>query len=105
MALQQTTKRMNELLEQIVSDLNRAERGNKAASQRVRTGTIQLEKIAKQYRKESVKAIREKAALKKKKPAGANKKAASKKPAVKKASVKAKAAAKKTRTPQRSRAR
>ncbi|MDF2549107.1 MAG: hypothetical protein K0S07_174 [Chlamydiales bacterium] len=45
---------MRELLEQITKDLEKAENGNKAASQRVRTGTVKLEKVAKVYRKESI---------------------------------------------------
>lgn len=55
MSLQNTIKQMKDLLEQISADLAKAEHSNKAASQRVRTGTIRLEKIAKNYRKESVK--------------------------------------------------
>lgn len=47
-------KEMHFLLDNISLDLHKAEHGNKAASQRVRTGTVRLEKIAKMYRKESV---------------------------------------------------
>lgn len=54
MALKETTKHLRELLSHITTDLEKAEGGNKAASQRVRTGTVRLEKIAKQYRKESI---------------------------------------------------
>jgi len=46
---------MRDLLSQITSDLEKSEKGNKAASQRVRTGTVKLEKTAKLYRKESIK--------------------------------------------------
>lgn len=45
---------MHSLLEEIVVDLQKADHGNKAAAQRVRTGTVRLEKVAKIYRKESV---------------------------------------------------
>lgn len=45
---------MQSLLEKICHDLVKADHGNKAASQRVRTGTIRLEKVAKMYRKESI---------------------------------------------------
>ncbi len=45
---------MSNLLSEIVSDLEKSNKGNKAASQRVRTGTVKLEKIAKAYRKESI---------------------------------------------------
>lgn len=54
MALKNTIKGIQDLLAGITSDLQKAENGNKAASQRVRTGTIKLEKIAKVYRKESI---------------------------------------------------
>jgi hypothetical protein len=54
MSLRETIKEMKELLTHITTDLDKAEGGNKAASQRVRTGTVQLEKIAKKYRKESI---------------------------------------------------
>ncbi|KIA76836.1 Histone H1-like protein HC1 [Parachlamydia acanthamoebae] len=54
MALKETTKNMKHLLVQIAEDLEKADGGNKAASQRVRTGTVKLEKIAKLYRKESI---------------------------------------------------
>jgi hypothetical protein len=55
MALKDTIKHLRELLSQITVDLEKADGGNKAASQRVRTGTVKLEKIAKAYRKESIK--------------------------------------------------
>lgn len=56
MGLNETTKHMRETLAAISVDLEKAAGGNKAASQRVRTGTIKLEKIAKNYRKESINA-------------------------------------------------
>lgn len=91
MALKDTVKHLRDLLAHITHDLEKADNGNKAASQRVRTGTVRLEKIAKLYRKESIKS--EKATKGQKKPA---KKAAAKKApakagkAVAKATVKAK---------------
>lgn len=54
MGLNETTKRMREMLAAISVDIEKAANGNKAASQRVRTGTIRLEKTAKLYRKESI---------------------------------------------------
>ena len=45
---------MSNLLSEITSDLEKSNKGNKAASQRVRTGTVKLEKVAKAYRKESI---------------------------------------------------
>lgn len=55
MALKETIKHMKDLLIHITADLEKADGGNKAASQRVRTGTVRLEKIAKVYRKDSIK--------------------------------------------------
>lgn len=75
MALKDTVKHLRDLLSTIQIDLEKADKGNKAASQRVRTGTVRLEKIAKGYRKESIK--NEKATKGSRKPA---KKAASAKP-------------------------
>ncbi len=75
---------MSSLLSEIVSDLEKSNKGNKAASQRVRTGTVKLEKIAKAYRKESIlseKALHAKA--KKSRKAAPTKAKASAKPAAK----------------------
>lgn len=94
MALKETIKQMRDLLNNITHDLQKAENGNKAASQRVRTGTVRLEKVAKLYRKESIKAEKNVKPTKKPakkaaaKPAPAAKKAAAGKP--KTAKVKAK---------------
>ncbi len=54
MSLKDTFKQMRELLANITLDIEKSENGNKAASQRVRTGTVRLEKIAKLFRKESI---------------------------------------------------
>lgn len=101
MALKNTTNKLKQLLGDAVINLEKAEGGNKAAAQRVRTGTIKLEKIAKLYRKESIaeekkgkgkpkakskakpkRTVAKKAASKK--SAGAKKKTAVKKTAAKK---------------------
>lgn len=58
MALTNTVGELEEVLEKITKDLEKAKKGNKAAAQRVRTGTILLQKIAKVYRKQSVEAER-----------------------------------------------
>lgn len=90
MALKDTFKHLRDLINNISHDLQKAENGNKAASQRVRTGTVKLEKVAKLYRKESIK--NEKATKGQKKTA---KKAAAPKKASKPAkAVKAKGKAK-----------
>jgi hypothetical protein len=69
MGLKETIQEMHALLETIMKSLCKATNGNKAASQRVRTGTIKLEKMAKKYRKESISA--EKTGKFKKKPKSA----------------------------------
>lgn len=82
MALKETIKHLRDLLSNITSDLEKSDNGNKAASQRVRTGTVKLEKVAKLYRKESIK--NERATKGTKKPAAkktATKKSGAKKPA------------------------
>lgn len=53
-SLQHTITNMEGLLNTILHDLTKAKTGNKAASQRVRTNTVRLEKTAKSYRKESI---------------------------------------------------
>jgi hypothetical protein len=58
MALSETLVQLNCLLTKVVADLDKVHRGNKSAAQRVRVGTIDLEKIAKKFRKESVAAER-----------------------------------------------
>lgn len=82
MALKETVKQLRDLLQNVTNDLEKAEKGNKAASQRVRTGTVKMEKIAKHYRKESIKNEKSSKDTKKpaKKTAAASKKA---KPVVK----------------------
>lgn len=81
MALKNTIKGLQDLLHHVTHDLQKADHGNKAASQRVRTGTIKLEKLAKVYRKES---IAEEKKTKGKRPAKAHKPAkAAHKPAAK----------------------
>lgn len=54
MSIKDTYKHLRDLLANITSDLEKSENGNKAASQRVRTGTVKLEKLAKMFRKESI---------------------------------------------------
>ena len=80
MALKDTIKNMKDLLNMICHDLQKADNGNKAASQRVRTGTVKLEKVAKTYRKESIRGEKNTPKSAAKKPA---KKAAPKKAAPK----------------------
>lgn len=54
MALTNTMGKLENLLTSITKDLTKVARGNKAAAQRVRVGTIHLEKVGKLFRKESV---------------------------------------------------
>lgn len=67
MALKETIHRMKTLLTEVVTDLEKSVKGNKAAAQRARTATITLAKIAKTYRSESI------AAEKKEKPSAQSK--------------------------------
>ena len=67
MSLNETMNQLSALLATVTRDLGKVHRGNKAAAQRVRVGTINLEKIAKRFRKESVAA--ERSGKFKKKPA------------------------------------
>ncbi len=54
MSLKETEAKLEEILHQLSENLVKAKKYNKAAMQRVRTGTIELTKISKIYRKESV---------------------------------------------------
>lgn len=54
MSLKDTMNHLNNLLASVAKDLMKVHRGNKAAAQRVRVGTIKLERAAKLFRKESV---------------------------------------------------
>jgi len=67
MVLKDTIKIMSSQVEQICKDLKKVLKGNKAASQRVRTVSIKFSKTAKEFRKESI-------AQEKKKPTKAIKK-------------------------------
>lgn len=53
MTFKDTVHAMKELARAITTDLEKSIKGNKAASKRVRVNTVLLEKVAKQYRKES----------------------------------------------------
>ena len=55
MGMKETVRSMKDLLIEMNEDLERAEKGNKTAAQRVRTGSIRFSKLAKLYRKESIK--------------------------------------------------
>lgn len=94
MALSNTIKQMEAMLMDLAMDLRKAaEKGNKAASQRVRTGTIKFAKLAKQYRKESIAEDR-KGGKKRKAKKTTRKKATKKKVARKKAPARKKKAVK-----------
>lgn len=88
MSLKDTYKHLRDLLCCITSDLDKSENGNKAASQRVRTKTVKLEKVAKLFRKESIAFEKKNKGVKKPKVAKAK---AAKKPAAAKPKAKAKA--------------
>lgn len=54
MVLKDTINQVRQLLIGLCHDLEKAAEGNRAAAQRVRTGSIKFTKLAKVYRKESV---------------------------------------------------
>ena len=54
MGLKETTNLMRQHLSDLCHDLEKAAEGNRAAAQRVRTGSIKFSKIAKIYRKETI---------------------------------------------------
>ena len=67
MSLTDTIHKLEQLIHSIVKDLPKVHKGNKTAAQRVRTSTIRLEKVGKDFRKESMEAVKT-GKLKKKKP-------------------------------------
>ncbi|HSX10229.1 MAG TPA: hypothetical protein VLF94_00725 [Chlamydiales bacterium] len=66
MSLHETMGKLEHILIGVSKDLQKVSRGNRAAAQRVRVGTINLEKIGKLFRKESVAAEKSGKARKKK---------------------------------------
>lgn len=68
MGLKETINHVRQILIGLCHDLEKAAEGNRAAAQRVRTGSIEFSKVAKVYRKESVAAEKgkKKPAVKKK---------------------------------------
>lgn len=83
MALKSTMETMKKMLETLMKDLAKVEKANKAAAQRVRTGSIKFAKHAKTFRKESVAAEKKGLFKKPKKTKKPAKKTAKRKPAKK----------------------
>lgn len=54
MAFKETISALRQLLIELSRDLEKAANGNRAAAQRVRTGSINFAKAAKMFRKESI---------------------------------------------------
>lgn len=94
MSLKDTFKQLKTLLAEVSGDLDKSENGNKAAAQRVRTGTIKLEKVAKLFRKESIKGEKSGAFKKPKAKKSGSAKASPAKSSPSKASAKGKKGAK-----------
>lgn len=67
MTLNETTAKLGNLLSALTKDLIKVGKGNKSAAQRVRVGTLHLEKVGKLFRKESV-AAEKTGKFRKKKP-------------------------------------
>ena len=53
--MKETIAKINEVIATLQADLAKAAEGVKAAKARVRKATLELEKLGKQYRKETVK--------------------------------------------------
>ena len=99
MTLSNTIKKMEAMLMDLAMDLRKAaEKGNKAGSQRVRTGTIKFAKLAKQYRKESISADRKGGKKKKAKKTTRKKKVVKKKATKRKAPARKKKAVKRRKS-------
>lgn len=104
MALKDTIRKMEGMLMDLAMDLRKAsEKGNRAAAQRVRTGTIKLAKLSKQYRKESVAAEKKGGGKKRKKAKKTTRKKATKKKTVKRKATKRKAPARKKKATRKKR--
>lgn len=58
MSLTETVGKLEGLLGGLTKDLMKVSKGNRAAAQRVRVGTLRLEKVGKQFRKESMAALK-----------------------------------------------
>lgn len=56
MPLVETIDLLDSLFASLANDLRKVRRGNKAAAQRVRVGTIELSRVGKVFRKESLSA-------------------------------------------------
>ncbi len=54
MAIGDTLSLLQKIVSKMVDDISKVYKGNKSAAQRVRVNTIDLEKVAKKFRKESV---------------------------------------------------
>ena len=60
-----TTDCMVDLLEEVLKDVPKAKKGNKTAAQRIRTRTVELTKLSKEWRKLSLQLEKKKIAPKK----------------------------------------
>jgi len=104
MALKDTIKKMEGMLMDLAMDLRKAsEKGNRAAAQRVRTGTIKFAKLSKQFRKESVAADKKSRGTKRKTAKKTTRKKAVKKKTVKRKVAKRKAPARKKKVARKKR--
>jgi hypothetical protein len=61
MSFNQTTDVLVDLLETILVDVPKMEKGNKTAAQRIRTNTVKLTKVSKEWRKLSLNSEKKKA--------------------------------------------
>ena len=68
MTFMQTTEALVHLLTEVLEDVPKVLRGNKTVAQRIRTGTVEIAKIAKVWRRESLDQERKKLKKRRKKP-------------------------------------
>ncbi len=54
MAFKETAEQLQHFFAKLLQDLTKVQKGNKAAAQRVRVGTVSVAKLAKTFRKESI---------------------------------------------------
>lgn len=65
MGYQQATEDLVELMEEVLKDVPKALKGNKTAAQRIRTRTIELTKVSKEWRRLSLDREKKKSGRKK----------------------------------------
>lgn len=65
MSYEKTTDNLVDLMENVLKDVPKALKGNKTAAQRIRTKTVELAKVSKEWRKLSLESEKSKVLAKK----------------------------------------